>query len=55
MLSPKQENAISDIIRASNPLFFGKLAKLLGLPFPATKDEKERLLKQILKTWEDKK
>lgn len=53
-LSPKEANIIDDIVRSANPLFFGKLSKLLGLPFPATVEEKERLLKQILKTWEEK-
>ena len=47
-LTPKETNIIDDMIRSANPLFFGKLAKLLSLPFPATKEEKERLLKHIL-------
>lgn len=54
-LTPKEENIIDDIVRSANPLFFGKLAKLLGLPFPATIEEKKRLLRQILKKWDDKK
>ena len=53
-LTPKQTNIINDIIRSANPLFFGKLSKLLGLPFPATLEEKERLMRQILETWEEK-
>ena len=54
MLTPKQTNMIDDIIRSANPLFFGKLSKLLGLPFPATLEEKERLIKSILRAWEEK-
>jgi hypothetical protein len=42
---------INDIIRSANPLFFGKLSKLLDLPFPITIKEKERLMKQILGAW----
>lgn len=53
-LTPKEENIIDDIVRSANPLFFGKMAKLLGLPFPATIEEKEKLLKQILGAWEKK-
>lgn len=47
-LTPKETNLIDDIVRSANPLFFGKLAKLLELPFPDTIGEKEKLLKHIL-------
>ena len=50
-LTPKEENIIDDIVRSANPLFFGKLAKLLGLPFPATIEEKEKILIHISRAW----
>jgi hypothetical protein len=50
-LTPKETNIIDDIVRSANPLFFGKLSKLLGLPFPATIEEKERILIYILEAW----
>ena len=53
-LSPKQTNMIDDIIRSANPLFFGKLSKLLGTIYPATLEEKEGLMKSILRAWEEK-
>ena len=50
-LTPKEANLIEDVIRSANPLFFGKMAKLLGLPFPDTIEEKERILIHILEAW----
>ena len=50
-LTPKQNQAINAIIDGANPLFFSNLSKLLGTPYPETKEEKEKLMKQILKTW----
>ena len=50
-LTPKEENIVNDIIRSANPLFFGKLVKLLGLPFPATTEERKKTLIYILEAW----
>ena len=53
-LTPKQINAITDIIDGANPLFFSNLSKLLDTPYPETKEAKERFMKCILKSWEER-
>ena len=54
-LTPKEANIIDDIVKSANPLLFGKLARLLGLPFPATIKEKKKFLKiHILEAQGDK-
>ena len=47
-LTPKQENAMDNIIRGANFSFFVNFGKLLGVPTPVSKDEKLRLLVDIV-------
>lgn len=51
-LTPKQTQAIDDIISSANPLFFARLAKLLGIPTPIEKEERADLLEHTLRAWE---
>ncbi len=51
-LTPKEANLIEDVIRSANPLFFGKLAKLLSVPYPVTREEKQELMRKIQRRWE---
>jgi len=54
-LTPKETNIIDDIVRSVNPLFFGKLVKLLDLPFPVTTlEEKIKVLMYILEVWRNR-
>lgn len=45
-------NLIELIISASNSNFFSRLAKLLRMPYPATKEEKTSLLKRVKESWD---
>ena len=51
-LTPKQYQAIDDIVRSANPLFFGKLARLLGISTPIEREGRTDLLEHILRAWE---
>ena len=46
-LTPKQEEAMSNIISGANFLFFVHLGKLIGLPTAVSREEKENLLISI--------
>ena len=45
-------NLIDLIISASNSNFFSRLAKLLRISYPATKEEKRDLLKRVKGAWD---
>lgn len=51
-LTPKQNQAIDDIISSANPLFFARLAKLLGISTPIEQELERELLEHILRAWE---
>ena len=51
-LTPKQMQAMNDIISSANPLFFARLAKLLGVSTPIEKEAELDLLEHILRAWE---
>ena len=47
-MNTRDEAIIKEIVSASNSLFFGKLSKLLRLPFPATISDKIKMLKKVV-------
>ena len=51
-LTPKQMQAMDDIISSANPLFFARLARLLGVSTPIEKEAELDLLEHILRAWE---
>ena len=51
-MNQNDTNLIDLIISASNSNFFSRLAKLLRMPYPATKDEKRDLLKRVKGAWD---
>ena len=51
-MNQHDKNLIELIIEASNSNFFSRVAKLLRMPYPATKEEKRDLLKRVKGAWD---
>ena len=53
-LTPKENQAMDDIIHGANPLLFNHLGRFLGISAPITKEEKEAFLMHLLVIWKDR-